>query len=717
VRNKRFGLAGLAIIAALGLVRCGKDTSEAGSLDIQVTVSPGTILADGRTTALVNVKADGYEGPMTLATNQGALTAGTTPDGGSSKVVTVMAASGSAVAVLRSCNADDPADRPCGGQVRLTVEAQNSQGFGYVTFACNGECPTGDGGSGGSGGGGSGGGGTGGTGGTGISGTYTIKLAQTLPSVRSLFEVTQITATVQKDGKDLPTTEKGNVDFSFVAPGEAYLGLTRPPMSTTVAAPLDKGKASVFFTGEGTMATATVTATYQNGTASIDVGLDPGPDLAKILVDKNSNPVVGVRGSINEKSSEIVFALTDQANKPVPPGIPVKFTLTSSALDSLEPYETVTDDAGKARTVFTPGGFPGSAGIKASAQTRDGLAIETTANVSVQNGVPSQRDIAMVCDSNKRFMSWECDGDSVSCTVFMNDRSNANVNAGLDVFFMAETGQVDPSTKTAADGTAKFDFLSKFPGPTVIGASGDPRTQAFVTILGYTRGEEQFEDCNANGFYDRTGGGGPAGTVCQDCDGWRAKTCDAEPFTDIAEPFVDSDGNGRQNGNEKFKNGSQAGATENWDGPNGVWDKDTNVWVAFDTVWIHGTVNLEFLNESSPMPACTDTFLVHFADQLGNCANPDNTGDLTVKVKTTGVQGNFSWSGNKVKVDPASCYDMSAEAQIYPLQFQVTSKAPDPVDPMNPEPWPITLEVTGSYTPSCDMRHTPTTSITCDGRR
>ena len=71
------------------------------------------------------------------------------------------------------------------------------------------------------------------------------------------------------------------------------------------------------------------------------------------------------------------------------------------------------------------------------------------------------------------------------------------------------SGEWEDIRYETAGGVAKLEFLSKG-NPTTTAADGDPRTLGIVTIMGYTRGEEQFEDCNANGFYDKTGGGGPA---------------------------------------------------------------------------------------------------------------------------------------------------------------------------------------------------------------
>lgn len=80
-----------------------------------------------------------------------------------------------------------------------------------------------------------------------------------------------------------------------------------------------------------------------------------------------------------------------------------------------------------------------------------------------------------------------------------------------------------------------------------------------VSMIAVTTGEEAFDDVNNNGVYN-TG----------------------EPFTDLTEPFVDSNDNGTWDVDEKFIDTNVNGA---WNGKNGVYDTSSLIWVTEKLLW------------------------------------------------------------------------------------------------------------------------------------
>lgn len=80
-----------------------------------------------------------------------------------------------------------------------------------------------------------------------------------------------------------------------------------------------------------------------------------------------------------------------------------------------------------------------------------------------------------------------------------------------------------------------------------------------VAMVAVTTGEEAFDDVNNNGRYD-TG----------------------EPFTDLTEPFVDSNDNGTWDPDERYIDTNANGI---WDGKNGVFDESTLIWAQEKLLW------------------------------------------------------------------------------------------------------------------------------------
>jgi hypothetical protein len=78
-------------------------------------------------------------------------------------------------------------------------------------------------------------------------------------------------------------------------------------------------------------------------------------------------------------------------------------------------------------------------------------------------------------------------------------------------------------------------------------------------MIAVTAGEEAYDDLNNNGQYDN-----------------------GEPFTDLTEPFVDSNDNGTWDPGERYIDTNGNGK---WDGKNAKFDSNTLIWVQNRILW------------------------------------------------------------------------------------------------------------------------------------
>lgn len=103
----------------------------------------------------------------------------------------------------------------------------------------------------------------------------------------------------------------------------------------------------------------------------------------------------------------------------------------------------------------------------------------------------------------------------LTITVRIGDRNNQKLTDTHTVFFKTEWGLIEPSCVTS-DGTCSVTWQTS--------SGGTAPTDHNNTILAYTIGEESFTDVNGNGSFDDDDNSTPS-------------------FTDLEEPYVDSNRN------------------------------------------------------------------------------------------------------------------------------------------------------------------------------
>lgn len=92
-----------------------------------------------------------------------------------------------------------------------------------------------------------------------------------------------------------------------------------------------------------------------------------------------------------------------------------------------------------------------------------------------------------------------------------------------------------------------------------------------VTMIAFTSGEEAYFDANNNGKYDEN----------------------IDTFTDLTEPFVDSNDDGQWSPGELYVDLNADGV---WNGANGMWDENTIIWVAEKIIWTGIPADEDYLN-------------------------------------------------------------------------------------------------------------------------
>jgi hypothetical protein len=167
----------------------------------------------------------------------------------------------------------------------------------------------------------------------------------------------------------------------------------------------------------------------------------------------------------------------------------------------------------------------------------------SSGNISIGGGVPSDKWFSTSA-TRLNVDGLGCEGVETTITVRLADRfGNYNILEGTSVSFATEGGAIDASNVTDANGVTSAVWRSQDPRP------ADGR----VSVVVMTTGEEDFFDTNANGVFDGL-----------------------DSFTDINEPFIDSNEDGNRQAGELFFDwplsvptsvaGSYNLANSQWDG-------------------------------------------------------------------------------------------------------------------------------------------------------
>ena len=163
----------------------------------------------------------------------------------------------------------------------------------------------------------------------------------------------------------------------------------------------------------------------------------------------------------------------------------------------------------------------------------------------------------------------------VRCTLNAQTRDGQTIGAAaLQPSFRTEAGAITPLVDDSS-GELVFIYSPKGGNTTPRDVPPDPSTgepsyndlngiqrnprDGLVTLVAIVEGEEAYEDLNGNGRYDA-----------------------GEPFTDTAEPWVDSDDDDGWATGEEFIDSNGNGR---WDAGNGKWDSRTKLMAIYKILW------------------------------------------------------------------------------------------------------------------------------------
>lgn len=407
--------------------------------------------------------------------------------------------------------------------------------------------------------------------------------------------VTNILAQAVPDGT--------NVTLSCAA-GVCNAG-TFPALITTVS-----GTATATFTATssavntGDIVIKASTANGIFGTATVHVA--PSQTNSIEFVSANPN-IIGIVGSGVQDISDVTFIVKDTGGNPQP-NVLVDFQLygpTGSYLKNQSGTLLTTDQgstnaSGQVKTTLHAGSVAGPARIVATVHNSSPAITTSSGNISIGGGVPSASHFSVAVSK------WNLEGlafDNVqsTLTVFLADRfGNYNVLQGTSVSFVTDAGAIDTSNVTDANGVTTSIFRTQNPRPMAKPVSAwetllglwwvDPisgyvyhPSNGWLNVVVMTTGEETFVDQNANGIYD---------TV--------------ELFTDMGEPYLDSDLSGANNTGEMFFDWPSyvplvTGCTSTcgvgkYDAGNAVWDAKIPIWHSVNLVFT-GPPNITTANE------------------------------------------------------------------------------------------------------------------------
>ena len=194
--------------------------------------------------------------------------------------------------------------------------------------------------------------------------------------------------------------------------------------------------------------------------------------------------------------SSVEFIVVDGAKNPMP-GREVRFELDhelGSATLSLD--KAVTDKDGKVVVMLKAGNVSGTIKVKAAVDVYDtsgtltGVMTTMSAPITMATSLADQNSFDIAIDvANPN--AWEKNGTEVNLTAYVADHYQNPVLDGTTVYFRATGGMIEPSCVTSG-GTCSVKWTSTNPKP----------VDGYVTIVGYTRGQGDYQDYNANGLFD-----------------------------------------------------------------------------------------------------------------------------------------------------------------------------------------------------------------------
>ncbi|GAB3773132.1 hypothetical protein GCM10028796_45100 [Ramlibacter monticola] len=359
-----------------------------------------------------------------------------------------------------------------------------------------------------------------------------VSLAQMAAAQSSLtpFQNTTVTVNALVNGTAATSTP---VAVGFTA----SCGTFSPATATTDST----GKASATFQAAGCLGgTATLTASAPGASPVQTQVTVQSPQATNVLFESATPSVIFTSAaSSGDKQSTVRFKVVDAAGSGIGASTNVQVSLSAAAIASgvvfadtktTAPKTVPTDANGEVSVIVKSGGFPTPLSVTA-ALASDTSVSASSSGLTVNSGRAVQKFFSPSA-SVFNMEGWDFDGEITNLNVRTADRLGQPVPEGTPVSFISEGGQVTASCTLTIDGNGKSGCSVQF------ASQAFRPTDGRVSILAFMDGDEDFVDINGNNRFDA-----------------------GEQFTDMGQPFLDSDEDGAPAATEqRVGNSSVAGS-------------------------------------------------------------------------------------------------------------------------------------------------------------
>ncbi len=289
-------------------------------------------------------------------------------------------------------------------------------------------------------------------------------------------------------------------------------------------------------------------------------GISPTGGVRAVNFVRADPDSVSVSGGSGATQSIVRFVVVDSDGEPLP-GVDVDFSVSGLGGARLFPASATSDSQGLVETTVFSGTLASTLQVSASVDVDENGSADVVGRsdaIVVRGGRPSDSRITAAVEF-LNVAGLVTSGIENGVFVFVNDRFGNAVSEGTIVSFVSNGGSISRQQATDSDGVASAVLLTGQPIP----------SNGIVTVLATMVGEESFTDANGNGTRDSN-----------------------EPFSDVAEPFIDVDGNGRFDADVEHEVFVDTNNNGQWDEAQGagVWDEEAILWRTVDVTFSGRTI-------------------------------------------------------------------------------------------------------------------------------
>jgi hypothetical protein len=308
--------------------------------------------------------------------------------------------------------------------------------------------------------------------------------------------------------------------------------------ATLVPGAISNGVQLATYTNNGcTLGRDVITASI--GNSSQTIGIDVGAaNIGAIQFSGSSlsGTAIVLKGSGGQgrsESAQLNYRVVDQQGNGLA-GVDVDFSATTSTGGlTVSPTRATTDASGNVSTTVASGSIPTPVRVLASASRNGAVMTGLSDTLIVSTGLPIQKSMTMSPEFHN-VEGWDVTGEKVGIFVYLADQYGNKVSDGTAVNFVTEGGAVASSAQGGCltlDGHCSVELVTQNVRP------ADGR----VTVMAFVQGVEDFVDMNGDGQYSCAGYTGAPGSYRPLVD---ACPSGGEPFTDMPDPFLDTNLNG-----------------------------------------------------------------------------------------------------------------------------------------------------------------------------